>query len=877
MMITIILIIPDIAFSAENPASQGIKPSVPFPLVNDFIHPDSLQADSLNAEQTREKGVLDTTITYSAQSVKFTFQPRLTTFDGNAKVRYRQVALDAEHIEVYWDDDILTAKGRLDTVKVETEGAQKDSIYWKGLPRLKDGTQVIDGFDMVYNIETRKGKVSQGATVYQDGSYHGNQIKMIERGEYNIRSGFYTTCDAEESHYGFWSRDMKLVVKDKVVARPVVLYFGPVPVAIIPFGVFPSKGGRHSGIIVPSYGESASQGRYFNNLGYYLAPNDYYDLRGSLDFYEKYGIRFRAYGRYALRYHFNGSLSGSYVNEARNDQHQKRWDISIDHSHILNPTTSLVVHGYFVSDGSYLQDLSQNEDERLKQQIESNATLSKRWEDTPYSGTLNLKYREDLNTGENLLYLPQLSFSKNSSAIIPPAEGTRSEDVEWYNRFMYSYRMSAENRKLVNILNFTHYETVDDSVILVSNKIKKPRTQAGVKHTVSLSASGMSISYFGVTPRITYVEDWIDELREYQPNESGGVDTVKHDQFAARRTFSGIVSFNTKLYGLFHPKVLGLDAIRHTLSPSIDFTYRPDFSDKAWGYYDIIPDSTGRERFYDRYSGGIYGATTRGKQMSLGLGVSNLFEYKSVKEDREVKGEMFTLGLNTSHNFTADSLKWSNLISSMRISPLGGAAGQSIGGVKLSGLTFDLSGTHSFYKQSPISGTSSYVTVDQGADEFLRLVRFEITTTFRLEGKSESDQQQSAGGSAIPGFSGDRFEQATWTPSTQPWQAGLSFRYTEQFENPLLKNKDIWGSLNLEVQATKNWKVSYTTRFNLESKTIVSNNISIYRDLHCWEGMLIWNPTGVGKGLYLKINVKSPQLQDVKIEKREGSGGYVGF
>jgi len=54
---------------------------------------------------------------------------------------------------------------------------------------------------------------------------------------------------------------MKVMVKDKIVARPVYLYIADVPVFALPFGIFPSERGRRSGIIGPAFGES-TRGRY---------------------------------------------------------------------------------------------------------------------------------------------------------------------------------------------------------------------------------------------------------------------------------------------------------------------------------------------------------------------------------------------------------------------------------------------------------------------------------------------------------------------------------------------------------------------------------------------------------------------------------------
>ena len=44
-----------------------------------------------------------------------------------------------------------------------------------------------------------------------------------------------------------------------------------------------------------------------------------------------------------------------------------------------------------------------------------------------------------------------------------------------------------------------------------------------------------------------------------------------------------------------------------------------------------------------------------------------------------------------------------------------------------------------------------------------------------------------------------------------------------------------------------------------------SQSIKLYRDLHCWEFMFTWWPDGFGKGFQLNINVKHPDLRDVRL------------
>jgi hypothetical protein len=853
----------------ESVASVGTPPESP---------PTDVGGDVAD-DTTRAKAQLDTVVTYSADSVSFTFNPRITTLVGKARVAYREMELSAPKITVHWDEDLLIAESdslSFQSVGVEERGtgneergttAQGDSLLAPrssslpaiDKPRLVDGTQVVDGEQMVYNIKTRRGRVIQGITKYEDGYTRGSLIKKVDEGVLDIESGRYTTCDAAEPHYTFWSRDLKLIVKDKVIARPVVLCFGPVPVAIIPFAIFPARGGRHSGVIIPTYGESAGQGRYFRNLGYYLAPNDYMDARGSLDFYEKYGLLFRGDADYTRRYQFNGNLSGS-LNNQRREGEPRGYDLVFNHRHNLSPSATLNISAQYVSSRSYRQDLSLNPLERMRQTIRSDATLNKNWTGTPYSGSVNVHYEEDLRSAEETRSIPRVSFSRNKSPLIAQPDGASADDARWFNLIYWNYRMQGENRRRVKVDRRMTTEIVQPAIY-----------KSGVQHDISVNASQKPLKYFVFNPNFSYSEAWFDEWYNYSRGNDGGVDTVKQTGFRARRTFSAGAGFSTKLYGLFRPHLLHLEAVRHTLTPSLNFTYRPDFGDEKWGIYRQFADPTGRVTFYDRYLGAIYGSPGRGKSMSLGINLDNLFQYKILRNGKEAKGDLFSLNMGTSHNFAADSLKWSDLTSSVQVKPLGQAAGAV---PMVSGLTLQLSGTHTFYRQVVNPVTGGRTKVNRPAAGGLDLVSFDLSTSFQLKSNRGGGRDTTSVGQERE-TPADRFDNPVWQPSPLPWEAGVSFHYGERRDAGDTRN--IWAQVNWELQATRNWKVGYDTRIDLNSRKVVSSNITIYRDLHCWEGRFNWNPTGVGQGYYLIIAIKSPQLRDIKVEKQKGMGGFLGL
>ena len=67
-----------------------------------------------------------------------------------------------------------------------------------------------------------------------------------------------------------------------------------------------------------------------------------------------------------------------------------------------------------------------------------------------------------------------------------------------------------------------------------------------------------------------------------------------------------------------------------------------------------------------------------------------------------------------------------------------------------------------------------------------------------------------------------------------------------------------------------NWTFDVTTGYDLKYKEFTPTAINVHWDLHCWELSLNWTPGGIGQGVYFKLNVKSPTLKDLKLEKKGG-------
>jgi hypothetical protein len=202
-----------------------------------------------------------------------------------------------------------------------------------------------------------------------------------------------------------------------------------------------------------------------------------------------------------------------------------------------------------------------------------------------------------------------------------------------------------------------------------------------MRHSIPVSATFNVLNYINITPSFSYTERWYTSSidKYYDP----GLDQLVTDTlwgFNRVWDYSASVSASTKLYGFFQPlpQLFGtkVNMIRHVFTPSVSLSYRPDFGEAQYGYYETLNylDVNGIEKThtYSRYQNSLYGTPGRGKSGTVSFNVSNNLEMK-VRDDKDTVNlfkkvsliDNFSFG--TSYNMAADSLNWSNISANIRI------------------------------------------------------------------------------------------------------------------------------------------------------------------------------------------------------------------
>ncbi|MDC2984558.1 putative LPS assembly protein LptD, partial [Candidatus Marinimicrobia bacterium] len=820
---------------------------------------------------------VDSIVYYSANQIDYLIQQEKSILDKNANVDYGQTKIESGSIELDWNKNFLNAQKKYD-----------DS------PKLINTNESpMIGESMRFDLTKKKGVIRQGKTNFDDGYYQGRTIHREESNIMHMFDSKYTSCSLDHPHYYFGSNKMKMIQGDKIIAKPIVLYIADFPVMAFPFAILPNKGGgRRSGWIMPSYGNSSTRGNFLQNLGYYWAPNDYMDIKILSSIYDQKGFNIKSFFRYKKRYKYQGNIRSTFkrdlfetndIMSIFTDSTKQDWDLRWIHSQTFDPYQKLNIDFTYITSNNFYQseNVGYDLETRLKQKIESSLNYTKSWPDQGNTMTVFLSESYDMLTyddqaDETPKYyknrtLPKITFRKNSFKIF-------GEGNKWYNKIFGSASSFGSGTQRIGFYakNFSQYDDgetffdengnneYDIGEGFIDDKIDTTFFDSGITHNINFSYSNKIFKWISITPSVSLKESWIFKYKEYELDENNEFTDNFQYVKSYKRRLSGSLSFSmgTKLYGIIPFAIGRLNSFRHTLSPNITFSYLPDLSNNS----NLFQRSETEIRDY--FSGSIVGSTptTLSRRYSLSIRNDIQVKYKNWSGNFEKKN-LLNWTLNTSYN-PDTYLKWSKISSSIQA---------------LIPSLFDLniSMTHDPYKLKPDPNSGSLISVNE-FEPFPRLTYASFSTDLGLSGNEFSNSKNTFEENIIDTLDFD--QKMTLHQSTTPysptikqgkvWDAGLRLHYTLQSftnQDQINWNKTFWVNSDINVKLTENWKMTYSSRFDLVENKIINHSLYLFRPLHCWEFSFKWWPTGNNKGFLLNIYVKNPDLRDVKIKSSGGS------
>ena len=864
----------------RNDATDSIRPST------DSIHPinDTVSKPVRTVRPLKKKDspfevkVIRTAVDSVIQDVK----GKTIYYYGSAVVKYDDITLEANYLKFDLNTNVVYAAGLPDTTG-----------KMQGTPHFTQGETKFEALEMSYNFQSKKGIIHKVWTEESGGYIHGEKIKRMEDNTINIRSGGFTTCNLKDHpHYQFRFNKAKIIPNDMIVTGPVYVTIMDVPLPIgLPFAMFPNTKGQKSGLIIPTYGESANRGFYLENGGYYWAINEHYDLQLLGDIYTRGSWAVKPTFRYNQRYKHNGSLAlGFAVNKIGDEgaaDYNKSTDFKVKWTH--KQDSKAHPRHSFSADVNIISSNFNKYNATTSNEYLSNTFKSSIAYQTNFGGkvylTLNASHSQNTLTKQVTVSLPEMTLTVNR--FYPFQKLVKPGKKRWYKDLNVNYTMNAKNYiSGIDTLLFPSqwYEDLSSWFNNLQNY-----TQNGIKHTIPINLPVKLFKHFTWTTSATF-NDYMyfnhTERQWLQVDSCLKIDTI--------RGFRNLVDFNlssnitTKVYGMVNFRKGPIRAIRHVFTPTIGFSYRPDFSDPKWDIYNTYLDANGVIQTYNMFQNALYGTPSQNRSGQLTYSFNNTLDMKVPSKSDTITGMkkvvlLESLGFSGNYDLTQDSLNFSFMSVNARTT---------------------------LFKRLKVSYSSvwdPYVMDSLGH----RVNRFEIIENKRLFHKNNSawnfslswslnhndlkKWQKENGKPSELSFQDEITRRANgsefvtegelddilgnpkaYIDWTTPWSLTLSYnlRHSSNLTYAafmgIATNQVVQTlTVNGDVSLTPKWKVSFSTGWDFTNHGLSYTSLNIYRDLHCWEMRFNWIPIGNYKSWNFTINVKAQALQDLKLTKKK--------
>ena len=631
------------------------------------ILPDTTKQDTIPVDTTRKsKNALDFPVNYTAEdSITFDYGRSRAHLYGNSKVNYQDLELEAELINIAIDSSLVHATGRMDSTGNVT-----------GKPVFRQGQDEYEPDSISYNFKSRKAFISNVYTQQGEGFMKGLDGKRDSLGTMYVKKAFYSTCDEEHPHFYLNMTRAKMRPGKDIVFGPTYLVVEDVPLPLaIPYGFFPFKSKYSSGFIMPSYGDETSRGFYLREGGYYFAFNDFIDAKVLADIYTKGSWTITEQSTYKKRYRYTGNVYLSYQYTQTGEKNMPDFTTSksfkVVWSHRqdpkANPTQSFSASVNFATSSFERNNLVSmyNPESYTQSTRTSSVSYSKTFSDIglTLSGTFNLA--QNVRDSSISVTLPNLTIQLNR--FFPFKRKKLVGKERWYEKIGMSYSGS-----LTNSIN------TKENLLFKSSLVKDWRN--GMRHQIPINASFPIFKYINITPSFTFT----DRMYTHKTMQSWDQEknTVRRDTlygFYNVYNFNMSVGANTKIYGFYTPLPWfggkKIQKIRHMVTPTVTFSYAPDFSTPFWGFYDTYTrtDANGNVSTvtYSPFSGNVYGTAPSAMTGSVQFDVTNNLEMKWYT-DRDTSGLrkislIDELGFNMSYNLAAQKKPWSDLNMRLRL------------------------------------------------------------------------------------------------------------------------------------------------------------------------------------------------------------------
>jgi hypothetical protein len=870
------LTIPKAAKASPFSAGFQIKKSDTTNPKSTFDSTKQSKVDTVNLKISKDS--INSPVDYKAEdSMVLDVDTKKIFLYGKTEVKFEDIVLNAPKIEFDQQTQYVLAKMGRDSAGLVT-----------GMAKLKQGETTTVSDSLSFNFKSQKG-LTYSSFFQQDEFFnYAEKVKKINQETFFAANGRFTTCNLDTPHFAFRFSKAKFMNKKLVVTGPVHPEFEDVPVPLyLPFGIFPMKKGRQSGILPPQFTVTEDFGIGLEGLGYYKAFNEYLDAKLWFDLYSYGSWRANFSPSYRVRYKYNGNFNISLQNTKfafkgdpdfrKNQSFFVTWSHSMDSKArpgvsfsanvnagsskylSLVPNAGLVNPGFggnVQGAGNYQQPMN------FTNQLSSSISYQKNWQGTPFNLAVNLNHNQNTSTRLVNLSLPDIAFVMNT---IYPFQAKESiGESKWYEKLGVAYNGNYKGQISFYDTSFRFKQLIDTF-------------QWGASHDIPITLSLPSLGPFQIAPSFGFKERWFAQKfnRKWNPVTEKLDSSIQKGFYAAREVTMGL-SFSTAIFGTYQSKnkEARVQAIRHVMRPQMSMNYKPDLM--AAYYYREQVDKNGNRVLMSVFDGAIYQPFSPGKNGGIGFSLDNNLEMKVRSKTDSGEAELKKVklldgfGISGGYNFLIDTFQLStfNLYARSNL---------------FEKINITANAILDPYQVDPATGRplNKYAW---NAEKFSlgSLVSGSVNISANFQSKKGNDKKKKPelDDDVTQNLSNDQImaqmeymqrNPAEFTDFSIPWSINVS--YSRSFarlpQADYTFKKQVTSSFNFngDFSLSPKWKIGGSGFYDLNTKKLQSLTTFISRDLHCWQMSINVTPIGLYRYFNITISPKSGLLRDLKVNR----------
>ncbi len=350
---------------------------------------------------------------------------------GNVEVRYKQIVLFADGIEMDTETKEVFAEGSV-VIQLPNEVMECESIH--------------------FNLDSSEGEFKKVLGMVQPSVfYEAENIQKKSENTYVLEKAKISSCSQPEPRWNFSFGKGTFKKDDYIEMWHPVLSIKKVPIFYFPYIRYPLKKERATGILMPQLGVSGQKG-FFYSQGFYWAMSRNMDATFNFDYYAARGMG----GGLEYRYLFNRGTGGQvnfyYFNfkkdplavEPDQESSNNAFILRLKHNQPLPSGFSLVADVDYQSSYDFLREFDNNFRRAITSNRSSQVYLSRSWSYFNLSvRASNMEtYYVQVDSSIIRRNLPSVGFSLSKIKLFSPLYFSFSSG---FSRWEYGWDSAYEN------------------------------------------------------------------------------------------------------------------------------------------------------------------------------------------------------------------------------------------------------------------------------------------------------------------------------------------------------------------------------------------------------------------------------------------------